>query len=198
MARGVHGPILEALGHSCNYHDMEAVEVFRQGGDMVGVLKCTGNGTQLVEAAMADNVSEIVEMEAGCQVRNEKLVDAMREDKHANELLEIVMGDVALGRMAEPCFFSQGEFKELDLSEACVAPAFTVEQGAIPHAMFIIGLKPSGDLKLRAVYNFTASQVNACTKATEKLRCDTLDAFVKLIMVTHSLLGVWLHLRALR
>lgn len=36
-------------------------------------------------------------------------------------------------------------------------------------------------MKVRAVDNFTASMVNPCTGASEKIRCDTLDSFLSAV-----------------
>ena len=41
----------------------------------------------------------------------------------------------------------------------------------------LTGVRENGEPKLRAVDDFTRSQVNACTCATEKLKCDTIDCF---------------------
>ena len=46
---------------------------------------------------------------------------------------------------------------------------------------FLAGVKSNGEPKLRAIDDFTRSEVNAHTRATEKLRCDTLDAFYILL-----------------
>ena len=52
------------------------------------------------------------------------------------------------------------------------------------------GCKADGSIKLRVVYDLTASGVNEATIPTEKLHCDTLDAYFHLIWVAHEALGV--------
>ena len=39
------------------------------------------------------------------------------------------------------------------------------------------GVKSNGETKFRAIDDFSRSGINACTVATEKLRCDTIDIF---------------------
>ena len=42
--KGVNGPILEALFKWSKYHDAECINMFREGADLVGYLKASGNG----------------------------------------------------------------------------------------------------------------------------------------------------------
>ena len=72
---------------------------------------------------------------------------------------------------------------------------FTVCFAVVAHDVLLSGLKPDGSVKLRVVYNLTGSGVNAATVPTEKLRVDTLDAFLDLIVATHALCGVGSSLR---
>ena len=52
------------------------------------------------------------------------------------------------------------------------------------------GLKDDGEMKLRAVYNFTGSGVNEATVPTERLKCDALDSLLELISVACEAQGV--------
>lgn len=45
------------------------------------------------------------------------------------------------------------------------------------YCVLVAGVRSNGEIKLRAIDDFTRSGVNAHTDAAEKLRCDTLDAF---------------------
>ena len=47
--------------------------------------------------------------------------------------------------------------------------------------LLLAGVKSNGELKLRAIDDFTRSSVNAHTRAGEKLKCDTLDAYFLLL-----------------
>ena len=71
----------------------------------------------------------------------------------------------------------------------------TVCFAVVAHDVLLSGLKPDGSVKLRVVYNLTGSGVNAATVPSEKLRVDTLDAFLDLIAATHALCGVGSSLR---
>ena len=121
-------------------------------------------------------------------------------DPNAASLQEIVEDDARQGRMSAPTLFPSagGEGK-------WVAPAFAVEQGRPPppHSPAFVkalcvwpcigvcaGCKADGSIKLRVVYDLTASGVNEATIPTEKLHCDTLDAYFHLIWVAHEALGV--------
>jgi hypothetical protein len=44
VAKEVNGPLLARLAERSGFHDLEAVEVFREGADFHGPLACTGNG----------------------------------------------------------------------------------------------------------------------------------------------------------
>ena len=59
------------------------------------------------------------------------------------------------------------------------SPRFAVEQG----------LKADGSIKLRPIDDFTASQCNEFTAPAEKLRCDTLDCFLKVMRKLSDGLG---------
>ena len=52
------------------------------------------------------------------------------------------------------------------------------------------GIKDDGSTKLRVVYDLTCSGINDATEPAEKLKCDTLDMFVQLILLTQTFVGV--------
>ena len=59
----------------------------------------------------------------------------------------------------------------------------------------LVGTRPDGTLKIRAVDNFTASMCNKCTIPTEKLKYETLDIFFNALRLLVSTvgddLGIW-------
>ena len=52
--RGVNGPLLEALCKWSKYHDAECINMFRDGADLVGYLKASGNGVAIENEGFID------------------------------------------------------------------------------------------------------------------------------------------------
>ena len=52
--RGVNGPLLEALCKWSQYHDAECINMFRDGADLVGYLKASGNGEAIETEGFID------------------------------------------------------------------------------------------------------------------------------------------------
>ena len=44
VVRDVNGPLMEVLAQAIAYHDAGVVDMLRDGGLLLGLLKCTGNG----------------------------------------------------------------------------------------------------------------------------------------------------------
>jgi len=199
VAAGVNGPIFASLGKRAGHKDLAIVEVFRSGGDLVGVLACTGNGKPIdgVEArGIAKRIASLTGS-GGIKTRI-KTLKGLRADEHADKLMAIVEANAKLGRMSKPVCITPSVFLQQDNSDRCFSKAFTVEQGVYMFClvMFVCspsvlcaGLKDDGDVKLRAVYNFTGSGVNEVTVPTEKLKCDALDALLELISFSCGLMG---------
>ena len=51
-------------------------------------------------------------------------------------------------------------------------------------------MKSSGEIKYRAIDDFSRSAINACTVATEKLRCDAIDTFYEVLRALSTQLEV--------
>ena len=117
----VNGPLLEILADSCGFHDRACIELFRKGGDIIGPLACSGNGTP-IDVNFSYDVSKLIEQRP---VRNEKLIEKVRVDEFAGELLAQTIADAKLGRMSEPV-----SVDDVDLCGISVCQRFGVLQGA--------------------------------------------------------------------
>lgn len=126
---------------------------------MHGILHCSNNGTR-IEGALA------VEPPMDALANNKEVLDRLSEDKYADELHKMCLADAACGRMRGPWLLDNQALNNSHLS-----PRFCVEQG----------VKDSGEPKLRAIDDLSFSSLNAATQATEKLRCDTLDALFEVL-----------------
>ena len=133
----MHGPIFQKLGKKAGHKDVQIVDVFRHGGDLVGVLPCTGNGTSL-EDVEADGIQErIAALTADCRSGCKKSLKGLRVDPHADKLLGIVQADAKLGRMSKPACMTPAVFLQQGCDGRCYSKAFTVEQGRLS---FVCGL----------------------------------------------------------
>jgi hypothetical protein len=185
VAAGVNGPLLHKLGKAAGHKDVVVVDVFRHGGDLVGKLACTGNGTPIADADAHGIDKRIAALTKGGDTsRTSITLKGLRIDAHAGKLLGIAQADAKLGRMSKPVLLTPSVFLQQDNANRCYSKAFTVEQG----------LKEDGELKVRAVYNFTGSGVNEATVPTEKLKCDALDALLALIKEAGEAMGVQLEM----
>ena len=52
--KGVNGQLLEALCKWSKYHDAECINMFREGADLVGYLKASGNGEAIATEGCTD------------------------------------------------------------------------------------------------------------------------------------------------
>ena len=50
VSRTVNGPLMEAIAQKISYHDMAAIEMFRSGGQLIGLLPQTGASWECVVA----------------------------------------------------------------------------------------------------------------------------------------------------
>ena len=102
------------------HKDHFAPQIFRRGVPLVGTLPFSGNGTKIVPEALI-NPEALLEDAA---TQNLKTLGKLREDAHAKELHEAVIGDAKLGRMSEPALLQY----EMAV-DRIISPRFAVEQG---------------------------------------------------------------------
>ena len=73
VAADVNGPLLELLASSCDHHDIDAINLFRSGGVIVGDLHRSGNGKPL--DAKCDDPNTLL---AESAVRNQELLSKLK------------------------------------------------------------------------------------------------------------------------
>ena len=138
VSNGVNGPLLELLAKEAGHNDCEAINQFRYGASLIGVLTCAGNGRP-VPAQQPTPISVLQESRAEA---NSRIVNSGRIDRcvrnqcdyiyvlnvcycrHADELLAQTKEDIALGRMSDLMSPS-----EIDINNITICPRFGVEQG---------------------------------------------------------------------
>ena len=113
-----------AAGH----RDVAVIDTFRVGGDLVGVMACTGNGTAIDDAGKQGIGNRIAALTA-MKVSASDTWKGLRVDDHANKLLGIVQADAKLGRMSKPVCMTPPVFLQQENDDRCYSKAFTVEQG---------------------------------------------------------------------
>ena len=133
-----------------------------------------------------------------CAVSNAQLLESLKEDEHAEGLMNLARLDASLGRMSEPVPADQ-----CCLDKVLLAPRFAVEQG----------VQVDGSVKIRAIANFswsrapvgsapwrstistnmtlsppvlcallhTETSINGCTAVPEKIAHDHLDDLLTVI-----------------
>ena len=184
--------MMEILARAIDYKDAECVEMFRLGGPLFGFLPYSGNGDQ-IEYAMEGSLKELMKNRGE---RNKSLVAGLKEDANSDVLLNKACEDAQMGRMTRP-----RPINEFDLEKVVLSPRFAVEQGNVSCRYLSIlcqisvfismsGLDDAGKPKFRAIDDFSRSQINACTAAAEKIRCDTLDMFHDTLREMHMRLKV--------
>ena len=109
---GVNGLLLQQLAAITEHKDPQCVDFFRQGAPFLGQLPCSGNGSSLI-ASSQESVEVLREQ---CAVSNAALVQSLREDVHAENLLMLTRNDAKLGRMSEPQLFDESKLEGVRLS----------------------------------------------------------------------------------
>lgn len=158
---------------------------------MLGELQRSGVG----EPMCLDRVKSVAALQASCEKSNAVLVNQLREDSNASELLRITREDAAMGRMTEPVPVSA-----IDTAQALLNPRFGVEKE-----------KEDGEIKVRAVDHLSWSpgtqgdaempsrpckrarkeaSVNGHTVPAEKMRHDTLDSLAVAMRQYVEVVGV--------
>ena len=122
---------MQRLAEAAGSKDASAVDVFRVGGDLVGVLKCTGNGNPIPGADGKGNGRRVRELTSGSNEGSAKMLKGLRVDEHAVRLLGMVEADAKLGRMSKPICVNPATFLKQDSENRCYSKAFTVEQGGL-------------------------------------------------------------------
>ena len=120
VAHGVNGPLLSMLAKACGYSDLDAVELFRRGGPLVGELHRSGNGRPIDEEPQCS----VQEMADNCAARNMRLIESLKEDVHSAILFNNTCEDLENKR-----FHTMVDVDEADLSMISVAKRFGIEQG---------------------------------------------------------------------
>ena len=131
VSAGVNGPIFHELGKKARHKDVQVVDAFRNGGDLVGVLSCTGNGTSLDKVDAQGIEKRIAALTKDSKTSSMKTLKGLRVDPHADKLLGIVQADAKLGRMSKPVRMTPAVFLQQDNDSRCYSKAFTVEQGQL-------------------------------------------------------------------
>ena len=138
VAAGVNGPLLEMLAEAAEWHDKAAIELFRKGALLFGLLEKSGVGTDVPIPDDADPSKILQNLEernsrvcvlwpvhlsmahaSCCQV-----LQRLRDDEHAAQLMQIAEDEVVLGRLCGPI-----ELTSLDLKQCAIATRFGVDQG---------------------------------------------------------------------
>ena len=77
VSNGVNGPLLEMLAKEAGHHDCIAVNQFRHGADLIGVLTCAGNGRPVP----AYNPTPISVLQESRAEANGRIVNSGRIDR---------------------------------------------------------------------------------------------------------------------
>ena len=114
------------------------------------------------------------------------MLKGLREDEHSKIIMEKTLADAKKGWMSTPVLLSED-----DIDRFVLSPRFCIAQGRVLTAWpatrapgllrRLSGVDATGQQKFRAADDFTRSDVNAQTAPTEKLTCDTLDAFCEIL-----------------
>ena len=180
VVESVNGPLLMYLGEKAMHADLECIELLRRGAPLYGQLETCGNGP--VKDSIA--IGEIDELKANCSESNVQLIKKLRNDPWEQELHNLALEDAKLGRMTWPEPVSEEQIRSVRLNQR-----FGVEQG----------LKPNGDVKVRAVDNMSwgyssevsrpkkrpRQSVNGCSAIPEKImhhHVDDLAVAIKLFI----------------
>ena len=143
--------------------------LFGAGAPILGQLERSGVG----DAIEAPPVQDHEWLKQDAARRNKVLLGKLKEDVHADRLLELSRADAELGRMSQPV-----TVESCDLSSMLLHPRFGVAQE-----------RPGGEVKVRAVDHFSwsaghegkAESVNGHVAPGEKMTHDTLDTLAQVM-----------------
>ena len=120
ISENINGPLLEILATKIQYHDQRAIELFREGAPIVGILPRTGLGkpvAPVVETTLA-------QLNRQREAKNKHLINSLSEDSNAQALLEACKEDEKKGRML-PVQLA----RNCDITNTVLSPRFAVHQG---------------------------------------------------------------------
>ena len=120
ISENINGPLLEILATKIQYHDQRAIELFREGAPIVGILPRTGLGkpvSPVVETTLA-------QLNRQREAKNKHLINSLSEDSNAQALLEACKEDEKKGRML-PVQLA----RNCDITNTVLSPRFAVHQG---------------------------------------------------------------------
>ena len=137
ISQRVHGPLMQALAKSVNYHDTAVVDLFRDGAPLLGELQrqlllqprrmsqfaqlfCRA-GLGLEVPYDATPQKELHKLREGT---NMELIRSLKEAEHADTLFDSCIEDLRTGRMD-----SVRPAASRDLALITLSPRFGVEQG---------------------------------------------------------------------
>ena len=124
-----------------------------------------GNGTKCATSGKGIN-AELEELRTNRADKNRKILEALKPDDNAEELLKQCKTEYDLGQLGPVT-----KIEDLDLNNVTISPRFGVEQG----------LKPDGSLKLRPCDDLTRGGCNSATLPAEKFRYDSLDLLISVL-----------------
>ena len=182
----VNGHLFSELLTATGHCDPQCVALFREGAALLGELPRSGIG----KPTHRDTVPSIAELKLSCVRSNATLIQELREDKCAEDLLRLTQADADMGRMSVPL-----PVEECRIDGILVHPRFGVETW-----------KPDGTRKVRAVDNLSwsaatefvrrpckrvlkAASVNGHVAPAEKLQHQTLDSFVQALILFRSIVA---------
>lgn len=112
------------LAQTCEFHDPEALQLFRKGAKMIGELPASGNGT----AIQPEYRSDVEHTLRKRYSTNKKMLARMQTvDEHADLLLKQTRQDCQMDRMFEM------RVEDIDFNYHSISPRFGVKQGTIFH-----------------------------------------------------------------
>ena len=161
LSSGIAGFSLQTLAKETNFHDPEAVDLLRNGAQLVGTLPFSGTGA----SKAFDAVPPVERLHEQAPGRNQKLLASLSTDQQSQWLFDEVVADAKLGRMSYPV-----EIESLDTGFAgewtvLLARRFVIQQG----------FRMDGSPKYRAVDDESANGLNPFVQPTEKLHCEGVD-----------------------
>ncbi len=155
----VCGPLFEKLAWEAKHPDVEAVEIFRQGAQLYGMLPPDGIG-QL--ASEIEDMPDLALLQGSCENHNQELIGSLREDTNAAALQDLTCSDARKHRMSWPV-----PVDSIDLKSIRLAPRFAVEQG----------VRSDGLPKIRAVdhMSWSAAEGRSHKRSRAQVRLESIN-----------------------
>ena len=170
IAKYVNGPLGEMLVKATGFPDTEVMNVFRDGGNIAGLLHAPHGSTDKTFPAPTPTHT----IKSCCEANNRALLASLKEDPNSDFLMEQTLQDAEAGRMTAPCRATDSSLKDRVLCRR-----FSRDQGT----------KKDGTPKLRAVDDESACGTNSTSEPTAKLHCDSADELVRTALLLQLLTG---------